>query len=371
MLKVLSVLNLFWVNKGKESNNGIFFYFLKKNFKEESLLSVSYEYSSLFLFLLIKNEKLNNLGFSLKKDKNRIISKKYFYSSFDKLELNNFEELIIDLKKWSINWGFGTDDLILALKIVNKIKNKIQKKVIRRNYSSENFFQHEEFKSNTEIFAGHYHQNGTYIEIESNSDKILYETVYSIQFNGTKTDWTKELTIDLNAKSEEVKKNLTELKNNGNITEVEEKKIWGTGFIKNSDIVIKKNQKISLLSMKNLTTSKKNAISIVEKGKLKDWPVNKGINLHNNSLNFLLEGDESFRRVLWFLILLYRIDIINQEYLLEAAKQQELDIIADNTLKELFERNGDKVNFKDFKKSLEFNSDKETIFGYLINQIRE
>jgi len=133
-----------------------------------------------------------------------------------------------------------------------------------------------------------------------------------------------------------------------------------------------KGKKIGMIMVKNSTTSSKNAINIIEAGELKEKPVNKGLNIHNKSLIFLLEGNENFRRVIWFMAYLYVGDEKNQRYLKEVKKQKKLDLVLNEGLKEYFEKEKIKdVKIPEFKISKELNSDEETVFGYLINQIRD
>jgi len=161
-------------------------------------------------------------------------------------------------------------------------------------------------------------------------------------------------------------------KKKGYIGEAEEKKIWGEGKLNLMSTEVKKGQKISMMMIKNFTTSSKNAIKVVEEGELKEWPVRKGINLHKNTLIFLLEGSESFRRVMWFLVLAYKMDEVNQKYIEELKKEKELDKIIDSALEEYAEKEGVKnIEIKEFKQSKEMKVEEGTMIEYIVSNIKE
>jgi len=114
------------------------------------------------------------------------------------------------------------------------------------------------------------------------------------------------------------------------------KKIIGSGELKEMSIKAIKGKKIGMIMVKNSTTSSKNAINIIEAGELKEKPVNKGLNIHNKSLIFLLEGNENFRRVIWFMAYLYVGDEKNQRYLKEVKKQKKIRFSIKWRIKRIF-----------------------------------
>jgi len=254
----------------------------------------------------------------MKSWRNKIVNQKKFYGVYS----GEMDE-VLDVKKWGMSWIFGMEELLLSLRIARKIKMEM-KKVIKRNYSKNCLVQIKENKASNEIFNEHWCQCMGMCEGEVEESKVLTELVYSFNSSMKKVDWTKDLTEELNSKKLEVKRNLNEWKKKGYIGEAEEKKIWGEGKLNLMSTEVKKGQKISMMMIKNFTTSSKNAIKVVEERELKEWPVRKGINLHKNTLIFLLEGSESFRRVMWFLVLAYKMDEVNQKYIEELKKRKRV-----------------------------------------------
>lgn len=210
-------------------------------------------------------------------------------------------------------------------------------------------------------------------EGEVEESKVLTELVYSFNSSMKKVDWTKDLTEELNSKRLEVKRNLNEWKKKRLYRRSGRKKdMRGRKIEFNVDRGKKKGQKISMMMIKNFTTSSKNAIKVVEEGELKEWPVRKGINLHKNTLIFLLEGSESFRRVMWFLVLAYKMDEVNQKYIEELKKEKELDKIIDSALEEYAEKEGVKnIEIKEFKQSKEMKVEEGTMIEYIVSNIKE
>jgi len=116
---------------------------------------------------------------------NKMISQKRFYDSYNVEVSNNlFEEIEINWKEWSINW-VGPEELYKLLKIAKKVKLQIYKKVVKRNYSSEQLFsQDSEFISNFD--KGHGHQILTYGEGIIEEDRLISETIYMYDIDGKK-----------------------------------------------------------------------------------------------------------------------------------------------------------------------------------------
>ncbi len=262
------------------------------------------------------------------------------------------------------------EDLI---KIYNNLIN-LNKKILRRFYSNNMYHKRDKndllsniLNSNTN---DHNHQIFTMLEAEWIKDKSLTSSIIFYE-NNLKCDETFNITEGLNKKSNIIEEKLNNFVNKGQITKEEKKLIIGSKQLLNKSLNMKKNKKIEIVGIQNMTTSSKKSTMIIEPNVLTSYPERNGMFIFNsNMILFFLSNKEEYRRLLWLLTYLYRPDIINQYNLM--LRKKNLDLKAEQNMYDFVKNKPiENIKFLKLKESKEFNSNKETIFGYLLEELKK